>query len=145
MATRIEALANPALVVWARETAGFTRDAAAERLKITPGRLESWERGEARPSVPQLRRLAQLYKRPLAAFYLPRPPAADEPVHDFRRIHGQPVDRNSPELLLAIRRCRERREVALDLYEQLDSEPTRFRSEEHTSELQSQSNLVCRL
>ena len=58
-----------------------------------------------------------------AAFYLPRPPAAEEPVQDFRRIHGQTVGRSSPDLLLAIRRCRERREIALDLYEQLDAEP----------------------
>jgi Zn-dependent peptidase ImmA (M78 family) len=126
MAPRIEALANPALIVWARETAGFGLNAAAERLKMTPERLEAWERGEARPTVTQLRKLAQLYKRPLAAFYLPRPPAADEPVHDFRRVHGEPVGRSSPELLLAIRRCRERREIALDLFERLDSEPAQF-------------------
>lgn len=34
------------------------------------------------------------------------------------------MGRSSPDLLLAIRRCRERREIALDLYEQLDAEPT---------------------
>jgi hypothetical protein len=34
------------------------------------------------------------------------------------------VGRSSPDLLLAIRRCRERREIALDLYDQLDAEPT---------------------
>lgn len=139
MAPRIEALANPALMVWARETAGFAPDTAAERLKLAPERLESWERGEARPSVPQLRKLAQLYKRPLAAFYLPHPPAAEQPVHDFRRVHGKAVDRTSPELLLAIRRCRERREVALDLYEELDSEPTRF---EMTAALQDDPERV---
>ena len=124
MASRIEARANPELLVWARETAGFSAGGAAERLKIPADRLEAWERGEARPSLPQLRRVAQLYRRPLAAFYLPRPPEAEEPVHDFRRIHGQAVGRSSPDLLLAIRRCRERREIALDLYEQLDAEPT---------------------
>jgi Zn-dependent peptidase ImmA (M78 family) len=124
MASRIEARANPELLVWARETAGFSAGVAADRLRVAVDRLEAWERGEARPSLPQLRKLAQLYRRPLAAFYLPRPPAAEEPVHDFRRIHGQVVGRSSPDLLLAIRRCRERREIALDLYEQLDAEPT---------------------
>jgi hypothetical protein len=124
MASRIEARANPELLVWARETAGSSAGVAADRLKIPADRLEAWERGEARPSLPQLRKVAQLYRRPLAAFYLPRPPAAEEPVHDFRRIHGQAVGRSSPDLLLAIRRCRERREIALDLYDQLDAEPT---------------------
>ena len=124
MASRIEARANPELLVWARETAGFSVGVAAERLKIPADRLEAWEQGEARPSVPQLRKIAQLYRRPLAAFYLPRRPAAEEPIHDFRRIHGHTVGRSSPDLLLAIRRCRERREIALDLYDQLDAEPT---------------------
>lgn len=124
MASRIEARVNPALLIWARETAGFSAGAAADRLKVPVDRLEAWELGDARPSLPQLRKVAQLYRRPLAAFYLPRPPAAEEPVHDFRRVHGQVVGRTSPDLLLAIRRCRERREIALDLYEQLDAEPT---------------------
>jgi Zn-dependent peptidase ImmA (M78 family) len=124
MASRIEARANPPLLVWARETAGFSAGVAADRLKVPVDRLEAWERGEARPSLPQLRKVAQLYRRPLAAFYLPKPPAAEEPVHDFRRMHGQVVGQSSPDLLLAIRRCRERREIALDLYEELDTEPT---------------------
>lgn len=63
----------------------------------------------------------RFYRRPLAAFYLRGHPAAEEPVHDFRRIHGQAVGRSSPDLLLAIRRCRERREIALDLCHQLDA------------------------
>lgn len=124
MASRIKARANPELLVWARETAGFSAGVAADRLKIPADRLEAWEKGQSRPSLAQLRKIAQLYKRPLAAFYLPRPPAAEEPVHDFRRIHGQAAGRSSPDLLLAIRRCRERREIALDLYDQLDAEPT---------------------
>ena len=45
--------------------------------------------------MPQLPKVAQLYRRPLAAFYLPRP-EAEEPVHDFRRIQGQTVSRSSP-------------------------------------------------
>jgi transcriptional regulator with XRE-family HTH domain len=93
-------------------------------VRVPADRLEAWERGDARPSLSQLRKIAQLYKRPLAVFYLPRPPAAEDPIHDFRRVHGQPIQRSSPDLLLAIRRCRERREIALDLYEQLDAEPT---------------------
>ncbi|SRR6266542_3279774 len=118
MASRIEARANPELLVWARETAGFSAGVAADRLKVPVDRLEAWERGEARPSLAQLRKVAQLYRRPLAAFYLPKPPAAEEPVHDFRRMHGQVAGRSSPDLLLAIRRCRERREIVLDFYEE---------------------------
>ena len=123
MASRIEARANPDLLVWARETAGFLpmrlpTVSKSRSIGLRPGS------GSGRPSLPQLRKVAQLYRRPLAAFYLPHPPAGEEPIHDFRRIHGQMVGRSSPDLLLAIRRCRERREIALDLCGQLDAEPT---------------------
>jgi Zn-dependent peptidase ImmA (M78 family)/DNA-binding XRE family transcriptional regulator len=126
MTARTEALANSKLLVWARETAGFTLEDAAERLKTGPERLVSWERGQSRPSIAQLRKLAQIYKRPLAVFYLPEVPSSDEPIHDFRRLQGKPDHRNVPELLLAIRWCRERRDIALDLYKELDGKPPRF-------------------
>ena len=40
MASRIEARVNPALLVWARETAGFSAGVAADRLKLPVDRLE---------------------------------------------------------------------------------------------------------
>src|SRR2546430_9613870 len=43
------------------------------------------------------------------------------------------------------RRGQDRRERPEDVLHQRGVEPRRVRSEEHTSELQSQSNLVCRL
>src|SRR5690606_40441256 len=63
---------NPALLVWARQRAGLSLDAAAQKLK----RIADWEAGVSAPTYPQLEAL---------------------------------------------------------------------RSEEHTSELQSRENLVCRL
>ena len=58
MASRIEARANRDLLVWARETAGFPVGVAADRLKVPADRLEAWERGDARPSLSQLRKIA---------------------------------------------------------------------------------------
>jgi len=67
-AARVEALVKPELLRWGRETAGLTIEAAAKKITVTPERLLSWENGHSRPSIPQLRKMADVYKRPLAAF-----------------------------------------------------------------------------
>jgi transcriptional regulator with XRE-family HTH domain len=87
MASRIEARANPELLVWARETAGFSAGGAAERLKIPADRLEAWERGEARPSLPQLGRVAQLYL--LFSYLAPSESADDSLVTPNRNRTGR--------------------------------------------------------
>jgi Zn-dependent peptidase ImmA (M78 family) len=70
---RTEALVNPLMLRWARETAGYTLAEAAARLRGVRDpetELGAWEGRERWPSVPQARKLAALYKRPLAVFTL---------------------------------------------------------------------------
>jgi Zn-dependent peptidase ImmA (M78 family) len=122
-APKVEALVKPELLRWGRETAGLTIEAAARKIDVKPERLLIWEKGDARPSIPQLRRLAEVYKRPLAIFYLPTPPAPDEPIRDFRRLPGRGLAELSPELRYEIRSATFRRTVALDLLNDLDEEP----------------------
>lgn len=124
MARRVEALVKAPLLVWARESAGFSVDEAALKAKVNSARLESWERGEARPTVPQLRKLAKVYKRPLSVFFLPEPPPQPEPIHDFRRLPDQEPPPTSPALRLEIRRAYRRRLIASELlHEQLARPP----------------------
>lgn len=68
---RVEAKVKPELLVWARTSARMAQGDAAARAKVRPARLSEWEAGDSRPSVPELQRLAAVYKRPLAVFYLP--------------------------------------------------------------------------
>ena len=128
MATRVKALITPALISWARETAGFSLAEAAERLKISDEQLASWESPdhEASPSIPQLRKLATLFKRPLAVFYLPEPPTKFEVMRDLRRLPGAGIRHFSSALQLEIRTAAERRELALDLATDLDQEIPKF-------------------
>src|ERR1022692_927857 len=119
MAIRIEAIINPALLVWARKTAGLTESETASKIKADIKRIQSWEVGETRPSVSQLRRLAEIYKRPLAVFFLAEPPKGFEAMHDFRRLPEEFLGRESPDLRLEIRKAHYRREAAIDLYDLL--------------------------
>jgi Zn-dependent peptidase ImmA (M78 family)/DNA-binding XRE family transcriptional regulator len=128
MATRVKAIIAPALITWARETAGFSIAEAAERLNIDEVQLAAWEKeGDASsPSIPQLRKLAALFKRPLAVFYLPEPPRKFEVMRDLRRLPGAGPRQFTPALQLEIRAASERRELALDLAGDLDEELPKF-------------------
>jgi Zn-dependent peptidase ImmA (M78 family)/transcriptional regulator with XRE-family HTH domain len=124
---RVEATPTPAVLVWARETAGMSIEAASARAAVKPEQLSSWELGSARPTIPQLRTLARVYRRPLAAFYLPEPPKRFDVMHDFRRLSSDHSSaQRSPGLAFEIRRAHDRREWALELIEQLDDSPPSF-------------------
>ena len=107
--------------------AGLEVEEVARKVGTPPHRLESWERGERRPSITQLRKLADVYKRPLAVFFLDKPPADDPTPSDFRRFDPQATEPLSPALRLVIRNAHARREAALDLFEELEEKPPQFK------------------
>jgi transcriptional regulator with XRE-family HTH domain len=120
MARTPDALIRPELLVWARESSGFGIDGAAAKLRVSEDRLRSWEGGEARPTIAQLRAAARVYKRPLAIFYLPEPPFDFQPLRDYRRVPDAQLGQLSPELLAVIRRAHAVRDAALELRELAD-------------------------
>ena len=142
MVKRVFASVKPEILQWARTSSGFTLEAAAAALKIGPDVLAAWEAlGDERPSVPQLRNMATLYKRPLAVFYLQEVPLRFQVLSDLRRaIPGE--DRVfSPQLTHEIRAVQQRRELALELHTELEEpvEPFPFRLKAETSEQAGES------
>ena len=119
MSRSIPALVKPALLVWARERAGLSLEIAAEKLAIEADLLRQWEQGADHPSIAQLRKIGETYKRPLAVFFLPEPPVGFDPQSEFRRLAGVTPQTESPELRLALRLALFRRETARELYQQL--------------------------
>lgn len=106
---------------------GFDHDRVAEKLKIESNSIQLWERGEERPTLAQLRRLAEIYKRPLAVFYLPEKPKDFQPLKDFRHgPSGHPPRGLSPDLLFAVRKAEDRRDWALEIYDTLGERPPKF-------------------
>lgn len=126
MAPRVKAQVKADLLVWARKSAGFTPAEAAQKIGVDEERLVEWEAGVDLPSIPQLRKAAAAYKRPLAAFYLQKVPADFQVLRDLRRLPGIGLRRMPPSLLLAMRRASQRRELALELAAELDERPPRF-------------------
>ncbi len=128
------ALVNPTLLTWARQESGYPPEPVAKRLNVKPERLLAWEHGELKPTVRQAQELAKFYRRPFGVFFLPQPPALPPLAAEYRRLPGiQPGD-ESPEFRLALRVMLHRREVALELSEELGTPVEDFRLSAHLSE-----------
>lgn len=126
MAKIIRALVKPSLLRWARESAALTEQQAADAVGSSIERLREWEAGTARPTIAQLRTLAEKYKRPLSVFYLPEPPKDFQALRDFRRLGGAARGRYSSQLAFEVRAAFERRLIALDIIADLGEQPTEF-------------------
>ena len=106
---------NPNLLTWARQTIGLDIDISAKKMAVKKEVLEQWESGEKRPTINQLRKAANVYKRSLAVFFLPDPPSAPGIPTDFRLL-PENIDRIlSPNILIEIRLCNRKRDIALEL------------------------------
>jgi Zn-dependent peptidase ImmA (M78 family)/transcriptional regulator with XRE-family HTH domain len=114
---RVEALVKPELLVWARESLHIPVDEVARKVHKD---VVLWERGQKRPSIPQLRKLANIYKRPLAIFYLPEPPVEEDLPSDFRTLPSQRDFPLSKKTFLAIRRARRIQKVFRELASELN-------------------------
>jgi Zn-dependent peptidase ImmA (M78 family) len=124
---KVEANPTPRVLVWAREASGLTPEVAARKVGTSPERLLAWESGQLRPTFAQLRKLATVYRRPLAVFYLEIPPKRFAPMQDFRRAAEAGELPNSPDLISEIRKAHDRRGWALELLEQLEGRPPELR------------------
>lgn len=87
---------NPDILRWARESAGLSLDESAAKLGFGDARgvagadrLATLEAGLKHPSRRQLLNMARLYRRPLLAFYMSKPPRKGDRGEDFRSLPDQ--------------------------------------------------------
>ncbi len=120
---------NHEMLIWARKTVKLSVEFAAKKIGVKMEKLESWEKGEAFPTVKQLYKIANVYKRPFALFYFPIPPKHFKPLKDFRKFHHQYTLTENEEYILQkeLLLFQQKRQIALDLYEQLDTDAPQFK------------------
>jgi Zn-dependent peptidase ImmA (M78 family) len=124
---------NPDILIWARTTAGLSLDEGAHAIGLKDAygstgaeRLDALERGKDEPSRPLLLKMAKAYRRPLLAFYLPRPPKTGDRGQDFRTVPGAPSPLFDPDLDAMLRDIKARQSIVKSLQEDLEAEPVSF-------------------
>jgi Zn-dependent peptidase ImmA (M78 family)/DNA-binding XRE family transcriptional regulator len=121
-----KALIKPALLVWTRNRAKVTLEDAAKAAGVEAEVVQAWEKGTDAPTLNKLRALAAKYHFPLAIFYLAEPPQDFAPLRDFRRLPDAEARDIGANLAYHIRNAYERRELALELYEDLREQARPF-------------------
>lgn len=102
---------------WARETANLSIADVAKRLKKPEELIDAWEAGDEAPTYPQLESLAyELYKRPLALFFLPKPPEEPRAQTEFRSLPTDDLLALNRDTIFLIRKARAFRFALEELY-----------------------------
>ena len=107
---KVEALITPSVMCWARERSVLSIEEAARKIGRPEEDIIAWESGKLLPSIPQARRAAEVYKRPLAVFYLLEPPRDFETLRDYRSLPADYPPEYSQNLSLLIRTAQFRQE-----------------------------------
>ena len=113
----------PVVLRWARESAGFTQEEAADRLGVGPDRLARAEAGERPLTLVQVRKAAHVYQRPLAVLFLPEPPSEEPQEVQFRRLRDAPQLPWSPAMRALAREVPALQDEVDALFEAIDEEP----------------------
>jgi Zn-dependent peptidase ImmA (M78 family)/DNA-binding XRE family transcriptional regulator len=103
------------VLVWARTSLGLDEERAAKKIGVVVGTLKKWEAGETSPTLPQLRKAAAAYKRPLAVLLLPAPAKDFDALRDFRAGPERAAGAQSPELTAEYWRAMSQRDVILEI------------------------------
>ncbi len=104
----IEANITPKVIEWARKTAGFSLEDASDKIGRTVDEISKWETGELKPTIAQARKASELYHRPLATLFLPKPPKDFSVLKDFRRLPEDFPEEFSSSLRFMIRRTQQK-------------------------------------
>ena len=81
------------------------------------------EAGNEWLSLDEAEKAAEVFKRPLAALFVPTAPQEEPQEVQFRRLPGTPEPPWGPEVQLTTRRVSERQQIALEIYEALEDAP----------------------
>jgi Zn-dependent peptidase ImmA (M78 family) len=93
---------TPSVLTWARKRAGLSLDDARQTFKP----IAAWESGESFPTYPQLEKLSDTLKVPVAVFFFPEPPDLPSIGETFRTLGFEQFERIPSRIRLLLRKAR---------------------------------------
>lgn len=112
--SRLTANINPAILAWARKTAGYESYEIAIKLDISEAEYLRWERSGTNIPFGKLKSISTCYKRQVAAFFLQEIPEQKKKPNDYRNLSS--IDSKfSKKMLLTLRRAYQIQEAASEI------------------------------
>jgi Zn-dependent peptidase ImmA (M78 family)/DNA-binding XRE family transcriptional regulator len=112
---------TPSVLKWLRESIGYDKIDVSKLLDIHPDTITHWENGEKKPTFENILDLADLYKRPVSAFYLSQPMKEPALPKDYRRFSLK-ESKISPNDHYLIRKTQYLHEISNELLKDLDED-----------------------
>ena len=105
---------NQEVLKWLRESSGWKIEEVSRRLGTTSEIILEFESGKKSPTLSQLTILSELYKRPLASFFLSKPKEEKPLPKDYRFLPNRAgiFDKKT---MLAIRKARNLQSISREL------------------------------
>ena len=120
-----EAFITPGLITWARRRMGLDVASAAKKLGVVVPTLESWERGDSRPSFKKAGGIADTLHVPFGYLFLAQPPSEDLPLPDLRTL-SHDVATPSPNFLAVLDDAFRKQEWYREYQQEGGAEPLPF-------------------
>ena len=105
---------EPEVFGWLKESSGWSSEEIAKRLKISEENIRKIEAGKKKITFRQMKELAGIFKRPVAAFLLAEPKEEKPAPKDFRMIPGK-EGKFDKKTLLVLRKARWLQELGKEL------------------------------
>jgi Zn-dependent peptidase ImmA (M78 family) len=106
------------LLSWAIDSSGWGEKELSEKMKISEKTLGSWLEGTANLTYNQLIEIAKRTKRPIASFFLQKPPK-EKPLPKDYRLHPKKRGEFDKQTIFAIRKARKLQEIVKNLMNSL--------------------------
>ena len=104
----------PQVLSWLRTSAGWEVEEVAKRLRTSTEVVKELESGKKNPTMGQLNVLSEIYKRPIASFFLSKPKREKPMPKDYRFLPNK-TDIFDRKTILAIRRTRSLQNLSKEL------------------------------
>ncbi|MBV6511026.1 MAG: hypothetical protein FMNOHCHN_00505 [Ignavibacteriaceae bacterium] len=118
-----KAFVTPEVLRWARKTAKMNEQTAAEKISVSADRIREWELGLGQPTIKQAQKLAKVYRRPFALFFLPEAPTDFKPLEDFRKPGSKDL---STSVIFIIREIQQKQAWVRESFLNENKEPLPF-------------------
>ena len=112
---------NGTIIRWARELYNMTPEDAAQAIGVDINKYNNWEAGTEHPTYAKLKKISEVFRKPSAVFFFPKPPNLPEIKGDLRTLSTEVVSAFSKNIIVQFEKAQSYQLSLAELYGNKDS------------------------
>ena len=110
---------KPEIFKWLRESSVWTQEEIAKRIKTSTQNIQNIEMGNKKPTIRQLKELSNVFKRPVAAFFLDELIPEKPKPKDYRMLPNK-MNKFDKKTIYVLRKARRLQALCKELSHNID-------------------------